>query len=1169
MADPTAMLQEFVKVVEQIELKGRKPSEEDINEFLGNFFDPNKRAFQYGTQYVYTASRVGPNGEPLYDKTGKSYQELLDEAKPVLMQRVTEAYSEVSDFIGPWDWPTAPMSIDEAALLFAKEMKQEDDYLSIKGADRRNHKAYQKAISHIGRIKYRIKQYMKTVMPFTARTTMYHPLAGILYFTNNGGSELVQGLTIDSEEKLLDFTTGKSISKFPGADHDGLRSIWWVPSTSGKGVKMGVVDIDNPEDTVSEKDMLTATRKIEKRLSDLGHPTIIMFTGSTYQVWFGQNDREPLENYREMNDYLQGILFQFGAFDREESIELGVPYLDLKTNKPGGLLRTFFSLHYPAKTGARKKYTGLAAVPVAPEDLKNFNPAKYAHPETVLANFEVYSNYVAAFYDRVQVGQDYEAPGDTETTPTCSRLEKKYPTHKLLKKYLHPDTDINKIDYRNAGASLEDEKKVTVHAIARGVLAVLVYDPSGTVAPKGMTRQRLVKDRTGKARAVTETPHAFYITSTGLVVYDDYICRDLERLCVSKKIRDAVLVGRISSIDTFGSEEGEASTRFKLIAKEGIRPTDSRVMRFTINRVPIVGSKVVPMEVMGEQVKEFSTKRIVPTEYFIFDAPVGQKVKHMFSSFIADKRSGAMMIYGEQKYLLTSTRTLRATIVGIQLSSAYNRGEIPTSWIALAKPSQKYGLIYYIVGKAQVALKQADRVKLLEMVEGEEKRNLIPMPRNYEDYQDIASFAEPTAVVEITYDDVSPYKQRTLGFAFIGGKFRPIPPPLTINALINAKITGILEGFSVKRSVDINIRQEPLIEIDKKLDSSGSLLAVLPNPNEKLPTFIRRNPAFFGAPAELETYATWTGYVPRAKKVTYPGNFEVLEPQGYGGRKIQVPLLEVTAKTPRVDGQRIEPELKAASKRLLTGEPGFAAYIEPKSLQKAPSPAHYRQTNLGFEYNTAVDDPYGSGQDGNMVTSFNGQVKEIRNFSDVMELAHLINEGQAIEDSKLYSTTFREVPGDAGSEVANYRNFDVDYQQAYTLYGKSLKAAITPQKISKDSAIMLVDDVLGNPRPVQEDALHSRLVDFTEDFNKWSALPEPKETWENYALGKYLSWEVPILEKERVVAEARSANELTEEEVDSIDLNYSTPDEGNPFESLLTKLYEVNDIDDNTEAVFF
>ena len=41
MADPTAMLLEFAKVVEQIELKGRKPSEEDIDFFLENFFNPN------------------------------------------------------------------------------------------------------------------------------------------------------------------------------------------------------------------------------------------------------------------------------------------------------------------------------------------------------------------------------------------------------------------------------------------------------------------------------------------------------------------------------------------------------------------------------------------------------------------------------------------------------------------------------------------------------------------------------------------------------------------------------------------------------------------------------------------------------------------------------------------------------------------------------------------------------------------------------------------------------------------------------------------------------------------------------------------------------------------------------------------------------------------------
>ena len=65
-------------------------------------------------------------------------------------------------------------------------------------------------------------------------------------------------------------------------------------------------------------------------------------------------------------------------------------------------------------------------------------------------------------------------------------------------------------------------------------------------------------------------------------------------------------------------------------------------------------------------------------------------------------------------------------------SKAYKAGEIPPSWIALAKPSQKYGLIYYIVGKAQVALKKEDRKRLLTMVEGAEKERTIPIGRSLE-----------------------------------------------------------------------------------------------------------------------------------------------------------------------------------------------------------------------------------------------------------------------------------------------------------------------------------------------------------------------------------------------------------------------------------------------------
>ena len=90
----------------------------------------------------------------------------------------------------------------------------------------------------------------------------------------------------------------------------------------------------------------------------------------------------------------------------------------------------------------------------------------------VLANFDIYSSYVAAFYDKVQIGQDYESEGEIESTPTCSRLDKQHKDAKALKAIYKPE-DLIQVEYRNITAMLEDEKKVYAHPIARGVLAVL------------------------------------------------------------------------------------------------------------------------------------------------------------------------------------------------------------------------------------------------------------------------------------------------------------------------------------------------------------------------------------------------------------------------------------------------------------------------------------------------------------------------------------------------------------------------------------------------------------------------------------------------------------------------------------------------------------------------
>ena len=110
---------------------------------------------------------------------------------------------------------------------------------------------------------------------------------------------------------------------------------------------------------------------------------------------------------------------------------------------------------------------------------------------------------------------------------------------------------------------------------------------------------------------------------------------------------------------------------------------DARVMRFTINRASVVNSEKIPIEMMNEQMQVFSAKRIVPSNYFEYTKPVGLKLKQRFMDLVRTRASGAMMVEGEEKYLIKSTRTLNATIIamdtlGWNYTFANQRGE--TVW---------------------------------------------------------------------------------------------------------------------------------------------------------------------------------------------------------------------------------------------------------------------------------------------------------------------------------------------------------------------------------------------------------------------------------------------------------------------------------------------------------
>ena len=1163
MADPNGMLEEFRKYLDAVQSEGRKPSGEDIDYFIDEFLKSGRNGFLFNRLYFYSAERKDPvTGEPLYDKSKKSYSELVNEIKPILEARVIEAHGSVSERYAPYKWDTKPMTVDQYADYYAGDLDKKG-YEKLSGTDRRNHPAYRKAVEEIQRIKYRIKEYMRITLPFTARLTMYHRLAAVLYDTSKGPFQTIQRnddsgnpFTIDSEEKLNRFVENKTVDGFPGVDHDGIRSLFWVPTESGRNIKIGIIDIDNPAG-LTDREMLKYVKKIYRRMAfDLEHPAIIMFTGESFQIWIGQSRNEAVLTVRELNDYLKTTLSDIASFKKDEAIELKLPHIDTSANVANKPIRTFFSLHYPPTTTASKPYSGLAAVPVPFTHLDKFNRVIDAHPEAVLANFDTYSSMVASFYDQVQIGQDYGSADDIETQPSCSRLEQKYPDAAILKA-VYKESELNVIQYKNAAAALEDEEKVYAHPVARGVLAVLVYDPKGDTRPDGMTTKRVVR-----GKVTTKAPSSYYILSNGTVIYDDYICRDFERACQAKKLKQAVLVGRVSLIDTFGNEQGEQDTMNELIRPEGILQSQARIMRFTINRAPVVNSARVPIEIMGEQIKQFAAKRIVPSPYFEFEKPVGAKIKSKYMDLVRSKMSGTMMVEGEEKYLIKSTRTLYATIVGVDISGKAFASEtdMPPVLIAVGNKSSKHGAEYITLAKAQIALKKEDRMTLRSLVEGIDKKNLIPAPRG--EYADKVKFAEPAVVVEVSYDDVTPQTFLSFAFAFNStGDFRAIKTKRAINRLVNAKVIAIREDLDHRIPKQISYRQEELLELSSSPSRSDFNLVSIPNPPSKLPEFIRRNPgSFFGVPQTLDVYL---GGSLESRVDTLPDGSKVVREYASGGRRVQLPLLE-PAKG-RYLGEKIPGELEKAWERYDKGEPGYKVFVDKRSLVKGEIP-HYRTTNLGQEYNLAIDDRYGMGQDANSVTSMNKQIEKPSKYLDVMETIHLEgNERQKIEDSKVYSSTFRSIPGNIDSEDPMRGNFDRGYVESYKAADNMLKAALRPTILQGEEQNAAVDAIMSNPRPIKDDLWKMRLGIYIEEFNKWFALPEPKEEWEKYAMGMFLPWEVPLLEKDRLMAEASSKYELSQEEASQIDMQYVNTQSEDMFDLILSDLYEVPEDDADFE----
>ena len=850
MTDLSLVYREFDKFAQlaQVEHDKNVITNDDIDEFLDGFLT-NQLFFRYKGQLIVTANNTDPEtGKKPYDMTGKSFKEAYEELKPILEAKVRDTYGSVSQESNAYMYDPQPRSVNEYAKLFATQ-EGVKNWEELPFLEKQTHPVYAKAQTEVNRIKSLIKQYFEKAMPFMLRKTMHHPIKVGIYSTRGDGEAITfdkdaygDPVTLNSEQDLQEFLRNNYYSgKFPGGRHDGLRYLFWKPSITGKDLKIAILDIDNPAG-LPKKEVRQATKNIALKLEQMGHPFIIMYTGNNFQIWYGAKPGEFLGDARYSDDYIRTHFFGMASFKKDEAIAKQEILIDPRLLKPTQYTRMFFSLHYPSAY-SKKQFSGLAAVPVQLVDIDKWDGPKYAHPQVVLENFDTYASVVASFFDEVQIGQDYESTGDLETHPQIERLEDKYIEYPALS---HIDNTSNSIPVQLADATkvLADEESVFAYGKVRGVDAILQYNERGGFKfGKVLERPRKIEAR-GKSKINMEPIKSVIVTRTGLVIHSDYITRDLERYCVAGNISEITLVGQLVKTDFLGEALSADTTQNTLAAKEGISQTDSKMMHFVVNKIVSHNNDEVPIDIMDGVLSQVNTNRIFPGNRYYFDKPVGERIKKAYEDIRNSRKGSELVVIGEEKYYITSKRKISVVVLGVdKKAKGYpDAAEVGPVYVGVIKADRNKGPVYYILAKAEIALKKEDRIKLKKLVYGKDNENRVGLFEGDDEFESEIDIVEPKVVVDVIYDDVSSEMGEALPTHYLpltrGKDYRVLPKLAYATRLLDAKIVEIREDLNASRPTDISWNQDPLIRIQGTRPKKGfSIVDTLPNLLEKVDFF--------------------------------------------------------------------------------------------------------------------------------------------------------------------------------------------------------------------------------------------------------------------------------------------------------------------------------------------
>ena len=1177
MMELGGLLDEFERYAKNSYIANIKLGVPDIRDFLQEFFT-RRTFFIRGIMYYGATSKI--DGEPRFQFTEPDFttSDYIEAVLPEVVASYTRAYGAPSDQPFTQDWSPKPFKAETDAEKQQAEIMKE-----------------------------RIFEYNQKTLPFRLSKTMFHPIHTIWFSTSSGkvGKKGKDGeVTITSQEEIEEFVSSKSFYNLIGGTDRSLRDLWFEALNADKSnPKFGWIDIDNPAE-LGEKEHKEVVSKISKMLTDAGRKHIIMFTGSNYQIWFAPMEGERFNYAMDIKNIAESYGAKAGGHvggttaARNAAVAKGKIWIDTSTYKSRQKLGFFFGMHYKPDGTNRPglpRSTGLVRVPLRRNELSAFEPLVDAHPETVLERFTELKARVDMFCQEVGLGEGF--PSADAGFP-CYRSARghndtKHEMVKRLEDWKKPK--MKEFSKRVVGEEVLQHESVTIMPKLDGWLGCMAFNINGKFKVNGQSLDKTQKLEGMVDSIVSEKQRGLMCTKGGMFAWDNFLTHAFGNACRSIGVTEAVVTGEIVTYNDKGQVAGREAVTSILnrqeVEGEGKISTHDRhafrKLKFVIHDVlSLDGSEVsrdVPIAQRLALFSEVKNDRISVIPHDVVTEDLVTNFDALWKKHVEEARNEGVVIYGGGKrYKIKRKYTLDAAIIGVDTDAKFWQDQkeiLSTVIIAVSKNTGKGPTFFAFQRVGNFRMSDEEREALFHKVLGERKddgwnrtsfANVVP----YENKQNPNVYwVDPKVVVEIEYESLG--NESKPAFMFYreqiqkatadqrsmerGYRFSPIPKTAACRKLKGPPV--IISERPDKSTYDPRDISHEQAEGAGGLQISAKPKKIvseeLENPQKVSLTHVRTNPMY--------------GYARGPRWIAAGGMMEESPTEAFRfGTQKKAGHIAFGDSKQNLEGEFIAPVERGAPTR---GKSGWQPHYRPIWDQARQHPQtgidfYPEMTGLPFSAADAIFDERGPNIPGSrkgITESQTAQYTLKRLLSD----EYHDSEAQGIEDAKqigrtlgkeiMHTASEEQVARDTLQQLVDKEISEADKQKI--IDSKMSSKAFRP---SKGFSSLSRTAIRSNPAS-SNSKWNERTAQYRALYNQWAREPEPKRSWESYALKQYEAWELPLLEKgrkfmdaeenflysdsEEAIIHGRFPSPVGDEEEDHIFAVITLGDEEDEFES--------------------